>query len=181
VVGGNAAVCIVAVIVPVSQYLKVGLEYSRFFAELGFKQMHGPVDGGVEQPTQQSEGKHIFRAQDAFVVHFAVRQAVLHHAGDGCHDELDALEVEFFEGIVRGKARFGQVVGVEGVSVGDDDGSGFDAALIDFEGGGIHGNQHIGQVTRCVHFLRTDVYLVTGHTAQRTLWGTNFSGKIGES
>ena len=114
-------------------------------------------EGTVEEPAYEAEGEDVAALENALVVQPAVGERCLGHGCDGYLYHL-CLYAEFLERIVGSVQGLFEVALAEGVDVHNDYPAGFEEAVVGFESGSIHGNEHVGAVAGGVNSC-ADAYL----------------------
>ena len=163
---GHATVRVVSIVITRLDDLDVGLCHTRLLGKFLAQEVEGNLQVAVEEPAYQSQGKHVAALHDALHVHAAVLQAVLHHRGEGTGNDTVWINTQFTEVVLRLEGCLLQVLGTEGVCVDDDGCIGLGVFELGLQGCGIHGHQHVAQVTRRINLTSTDVNLKTRHSRQ---------------
>ena len=108
--------------VPAGAYhLGVGLVYGGLLGKLGLELAQHAVEGTVEQPAYQAEGKHVAALEDALHVHAGVGKGVLDQRGHLHEHDAARVDAKLLDRVVGGKLRLFQVGLLELVNVADDD------------------------------------------------------------
>ena len=99
---------------------------------------------------------------------------------DGGHNDGAVLYVELGEGIVGLEAGTLHALLVEGIAVYKDKCRGLAPLGVCLEGGGIHGDEHVAEISGSAYLVTAYVYLETGNAGQRSVRGAYLGGKIGK-
>ena len=139
------------------------------------------LDWTVKEPANETEGKHVLRTNNSLEVHTRILERLLRERGEGYRHNLHRLrKTKLLEGVIRLVKRLFKILCRKRIGVANDDGMVVDVVHIHFQRSCVHRNEHISLVAWGVNAL-AKMHLETAHTAQRTLWGANFSWKIRES
>ena len=154
------------VVISGSDDLDVGFRDGGFLGELLPEELCHEVEVAVEEPAHESHSKHVAAFEHALVVHALVGETLLDHGGERAGHDAVGVDTHLAEVVVGGEFRFLQVVGPEGVGVDDDGGRRFGVAVLCFQGGSVHGHEHVALVTGRVHLAFAHVDLEAGHTGE---------------
>ena len=104
-VGRYRCVDIVTIVKPAAHHFGVGFIYGGLFGKFVFQESEGTIDGRVEQPAHQTQGKHIAALHLALEVHTAVGKGGFHHGGHRHFHHL-RFQPDFGIGVVGGEECF---------------------------------------------------------------------------
>ena len=134
-----------------------------------------------KKPAYETEGEHVLRTNNRLEVHARVLERLLRERSEGYRHNLHRLgETKLLERVVCLVKRLFKILCRKRIGVANDDGMVVNVVHIHFQRSCVHRNEHISLVAWGVNAL-AKMHLETAHTAQRTLWGANFSWKIRES
>ena len=177
---GSRGVGVVPIVVSGLNDALVGVGDGRFAGEFFGQEGKCHGDVAIVEPADESECKHVAAFENRFIVHAAVDQAVLHHAGHGTCADAVGVDPHFSPVVGRFEFSLCKVLFTEGVGVDDDGSTGFCKSVLCLQCGSVHGHQHIAEVAGCENLFGTDVHLESAHAGQRALRGTDVSGIVGE-
>ncbi|GFI14550.1 hypothetical protein IMSAGC008_02109 [Muribaculaceae bacterium] len=146
-----------SVVISCLKHLGVGFVYGGFLGEFVFEMSERAFEGTVEEPAHEAEGEDVAALENALVVQPAVGERCLGHGCDGYLYHL-RLYAEFLKRIVGSVQGLFEVALAEGVDVHNDYPAGFEEAVVGFESGSVHGNEHVGAVAGGVNSC-ADAYL----------------------
>ena len=168
-------------IVPTSlDDLDVGLGNGGLLGKFLAQEVGNEVQVAVEEPADQTQGKHVTAFHHRLVVHARVCQTVLDHRGQRALDDTVWVDAHLAQIVLRLELCLLQVLRTERVSIDDDGCARLGIAILRLQGSSVHRYQHIALVARGVHLASTNVYLETRYTRQRTLRGADVGRVVGE-
>ena len=181
-VGGGEGFGGIAVIVTGLQHLDIAFEdirlLGKFFAEKG----NGAVHVAVVHPVQESQHEHVLGPVLFLGAHGKILEGLTGHLGNVHPDHLVIAEAVILEGILAfGIVGQAEVLGIEPVRIGNDLPTLFKGRQVHFQGGCVHGHQHITGVAGGKYPVGRKAELESAHPGNRTLGGPDLRGEIGES
>ena len=176
---GHGGMRIGPVIISGLDNLYIGFCHGRLFGKFLTQHVERNLQVAVEQPTHQSERKHVTAFQYALVVHARVCQTGFDHLGDRGSNHI-VFDAQLFYRVIRRESGLLQIFGLKTIGVDNNTCCRFGISVLGLQCCRIHRHQHITLVARRVHTPRTDVYLKTGNSCQRPLRSPDISRIIGK-
>ena len=135
----------------------------------------------VEQPTYETECKHVLAAECCFHVEAELCRRLLHHGRNRYGEKLLRRKPQLGHEVFRGNFCFLQIRCHERVRVDNNNGVPSYVRPVNFESGRVHGHENVSQIAGSTHQVSSDVHLKSGYSAQCPLWSTNFCRIVRES
>ena len=169
---------VVAIVVAALYHLGIGIEHGRFLGKFFFQKSQCACQWHVEKPANESQCKHVAAFHLRLKVHAAVLKGCFHHCGHWHFHNL-GLEPYFLVRVIGCELGLFEVDVFERVDVDNRYTVFVQEFHVLLQGSRVHCHKHVALIAWCVHSM-TYVNLKTTYTTERTLWGSDLGGIVGE-
>ena len=181
-VGIGDSLYVRSIVVAVVQDFPVrGYEFRMFFPELLFQIIIYVLDRPVVNIRGHAECEHVLAFVDSLLVKSAVFQAFFGKRSDRRDDDGPVFYLQFGDRIHGHETGLPDPFFIESVFVNKHKRRAFKPPGIRFQRCGIHGHQHVAEISRSSDMAGTEMYLKTGNAGNCPVGSPDLCRKVRES